>query len=73
MQFSQGSIRPKLDVGTSSDKEWDLACIQEAGLKVLLANGAGRGNVIATAKQLGLSTAMMYRLLARVRKESGQL
>jgi putative transposase len=69
MQFSQRGIPFKPDVETASDEEWDLACRRAAAMQALLASGAGRPNVIAAAEELGISTAMMYRLLARFRKD----
>jgi putative transposase len=69
MQFSQRSLPFKPVVETASDEEWDLACRRAATMQTLLAIGGGRPNVIAAAQELGISTAMMYRLLVRFRKD----
>ena len=69
MRLSRRSIRPKLDIETASDEQWELACRRAAALQNLLSGGAGRSNVTAAAKEQGISAAMMYRLLARFRRD----
>src|ERR1035438_8798221 len=69
MRILKGNTAPKPDIERVSDEEWELACGRAVVLRALLATGAGRPRVIAAAKELGMSTAMMYRLLARFRRD----
>lgn len=69
MQFSPERLPSKPDIETASAEDWDVACKRAAAIQALLASGTGRPNVVATAKNLGIATAMTYRLLARFRDD----
>jgi hypothetical protein len=55
------------DIETASDAEWAIAS-QRADLMDILLSQSNAASVGEAARELGLSIAMMYRLLARYRK-----
>jgi putative transposase len=68
MQFAKGHSVAMLDVEAASDVEWEMASERAAAMERLIAYGAGPAKITEVSEQLGLSKAMIYRLLARYRK-----
>jgi len=68
MQFAGLDRAAKSGIEAASDQQWETASRRATVLQSLLANGGGPSRVSEAARELGLSTAMVYRLLARYRK-----
>ena len=67
MQFSRLDRAAKPDIEAASDQQWESASRRATVLQNLLAGGGGPAQVSEAARELGLSKAMVYRLLARYR------
>jgi putative transposase len=67
MQFSRLDRAAKPDIEAASDQQWQSASPRATVLQNLLASGGGPAQVSEAARELGLSKAMVYRLLARYR------
>lgn len=67
MRFSKASHPKKPDIEDASEGEWEIASQRASAMDELVAHGAGPSRVTQTAQELGLSKAMVYRLLARYR------
>src|SRR5260370_4554207 len=68
MQFARGRRVGRPDVEAASDIEWETASKRADAMERLVACGAGPAKITEVSEQLGLSKAMIYRLLARYRK-----
>jgi putative transposase len=68
MQFAKSRSVITPDVEAASDAEWKTASERAAVMERLVAHGAGPAKITEVSEQLGLSKAMIYRLLARYRK-----
>ena len=58
------------DIETAPEAEWAIASKRAKVMDGLLSQGSSAAGVAEAARELGLSVAMMYRLLARYRKNS---
>ena len=58
------------DIETAPEAEWAIASKRAKVMDGLLSQGRSAAGVAEAARELGLSVAMMYRLLARYRKNS---
>ena len=58
----------KPDLETASDSEWEIASKRAQAMEELLVNGAGPSRIDEVARDHGLSRAMVYRILARYRR-----
>ena len=67
MRFASPATSPKPDLEGASDADWEIASRRAHAMEDLLVNGVGPVRVAAVAREHGLSTAMVYRLLARYR------
>jgi transposase InsO family protein len=67
MQFSRSDRAAKPDIEAASDQQWESASRRATVLQNLLASGGGPAQVSEAARELALSKAMVYRLLARYR------
>ena len=67
MRFSKDSHPIKPDIEDASEAEWEIASQRASAMDELVAHGAGPSRVTETAQKLGLSKAIVYRLVARYR------
>ena len=67
MKFSVTGRPTKPDIDDASEADWKVADQRAQALDRLLLHGAGPPEVAESAQELGLSAAMVYRLLARYR------
>jgi putative transposase len=68
MQFAKSRSVATPDVEAASDAEWKTASERAAAMERLVAYGAGPEKITEVSEHLGLSKAMIYRLLARYRR-----
>jgi putative transposase len=68
MQFAKSRSVATPNVEAASDAEWKTASERAAAMERLVAYGAGPEKITEVSEQLGLSKAMIYRLLARYRR-----
>jgi len=68
MQFAKSRSVATPDVEAASDAEWKTASERATAMERLVAYGAGPERITEVSEQLGLSKAMIYRLLARYRR-----
>jgi len=68
MQFAGLDRAAKAGIEAASDLQWEIAGRRASVLDTLLASGVGTARVAEAARELGLSMAMVYRLLARYRR-----
>jgi len=67
MRFSASRLGAKPDLDNVSDADWETASGRAHAMEDLLARGARPSKIAVVAQELGLSKAMVYRLLARYR------
>jgi putative transposase len=60
--------RERNDIDTASRAEWETASRRAKAMEQLVSGGTGPAGIASAAQELGLSTSMVYRLLARYRK-----
>jgi putative transposase len=68
MQFAKAGVPLKPDLESASDADWETASKRAHAMEKLLVNGAGPSRIAEVARDQGLSRAMVYRLLARYRR-----
>ena len=68
MQFARSRSVLNPDIEDASDGEWKTATERADAMERLVTQGTGPSKITEISEQLGLSKAMIYRLLARYRK-----